>query len=317
MQQPVTPLKWDNFNHAALRDILNDLEIPYTDGWSNMMLRCFMDTTCMQHRKETLYLKCDDDNAGIWKCFRCDRRGFVDDLVRAWQGWDNIKTIRYLSRHQAYEDPNDCVRRTHQTVSDGDLNRYAYRHPYLYDRGLDEETCLRFQIGFDQDLWMITIPIFTPDHKLAAIKKRAIVEKNFQHLSTEYDRFSLFGIDHIKPRSIVWVAEGEIDAMFVDQMLRAYDFQNQGAIALSGAYLVDRGLEYLIDLEPVAFVNALDNDSEGQIAAQKLRARLAAVAPVVRLQYESEQTKDPNESTPKHLAAQARRAAAFVTKGTK
>ena len=305
-----------SFNHAALRDVLDDIGIDYTDGWDTLSMRCFMDETCLSHRRHTLGLKCDGDKAGVWFCLRCERRGYIDQLVCAWTGWHIFRAVRYLNKHQAYEDPNDIVRRTERSGIDGSdddvLRQFAYRHQYLYDRGFDEETCLRYRLGFDREFWMITIPLFTPDRKLAAIKKRAVTSKMFQYLQTDYDRYGLFGIDLIKPRSVLWITEGEFDAMSVDQMVRAYDFPNQGSISLSGKHLSERALEYIIDTEPSCIVDALDNDSEGRDAAKRMYCKLAAVAPVMQLHYETEQTKDPNESTPKHLALQARRAAAFV-----
>lgn len=306
------------FNHPALRDIFRELEIEFRDDYDNLVTRCFMNTECLGHRKPTLYLKCSGDKAGVWRCFRCERSGYVDDLIRAWTGWGVFRAGVYMFKHQAYEDPTDVVQRTYDPVVESDLRQYQYRHVYCYDRGLDEETCVRYQLGFDQNDWMITFPIFALDGKLMAVKKRAVTSKVFQYLPTVDHAMALFGLNLVPPGAILWVCEGEFDAMYVDQMLRSYGFSDQGAIALSGKHISDQVLPQLQAKSPVFFVLALDNDKEGQEALPKLHHKLVEIAPSMKLQYESEKIKDPNESSARYLAAQARKAQslAFNAKGS-
>ena len=39
-------------------------------------------------------------DAGIWRCFRCDRRGGVLDLVQAALGYDRAHALRWLAAHE-------------------------------------------------------------------------------------------------------------------------------------------------------------------------------------------------------------------------
>jgi hypothetical protein len=296
------------FNHPSLRDICKLIELPFEDNLRNLITRCLMDTTCLPHLKATLAIRCHGDSAGVWKCFRCERSGRIDELVRAWTGWGVFETARFLAAHQAYDDPHDDVDRVYEPVTADELRQYQYRHQYCYERKLDESTCLRYKLGFDQDSWMITIPVYGSDGALVAIKKRSVTTKTYIYLPASDYFLTIFGLNFVPVHSIVWLCEGEFDAMYVDQTLRRFGFGNQAALSIMGKKLPERLLPELTAKQPILFVDALDNDHEGREASQRLQAMLTSIAPCMRMRYEDEQTKDPNDSSEMHLAQQARRA---------
>jgi hypothetical protein len=296
------------FNHAALRDILRALAIEYYDGPQNFSMRCFVSPDCANHRKPTLYLRSDGPKAGVWHCFRCEARGYVDGLAAIKTGWDRQKVAAFLGKHQAYDDPNDAVRYVPRPVASVDLRKYAgQRHRYCSEeRHLTDETLDRYEISFDAERSAVIIPVYDPQRTLVAYKQRVVDYRYYNEVSVTGGR-AFFGIDKIKPKSIVWLCEGEFDAMYVDQCLRGA-FPHQGAIALSGKYLDERRLSALIALQPEMFVDALDNDEEGHKASAAMRDRLQQIAPVMRMHYEDSNVKDPNDSSPRQIVQQAHRA---------
>lgn len=290
------------FNHASIKVILRELDIDYHDGYKDMVMRCFMSESCKPHEKKTLYLNCDEQHpkCGCWHCFRCDKRGYIDSLVRAKTGWAEFRVYSFLLKNQAFFDPDDRVENAYVTVTTDLLDQYMYRHAYCYDRGLNEETLLRYGVGFDRAENEIVFPWYATDGRLAAIKKRAILTKYYRLLPTDDFVPTVFGIHLITKGSVIWITEGEFDAMFVDQSLREAGIRNQGAIALGGKDIQTRVLDQLMQPSPSLFVNALDNDDEGKEAATKLNHMLSQWVPCHRFKYH-EGVKDPNDSLPETI----------------
>lgn len=301
------------FNHAALRDILKALHITFRDRPEEFLMRCFVSPKCWAHRTPTLYLRHDGPRAGAWYCHRCNGTGFVNNLVAVKTGWDRQEISAFLNEHQAYDDPDDAVRQARPLAASVDLRKYtAQPHPYCSEeRHLTNETLRRYKIGYDLHQAAVTIPIYDAQHTLVALKRRQIDSKRYNVVTIQTGGGAFFGIDKIKPNSTVWLCEGEFDAMFVDQCLRDL-FQHQGAIALSGKYLTEQKLSALIALQPVMFVDALDNDGAGREASAAMRGRLERIAPVMRMDYEAFTVKDPNDSSPRQIVQQAYRANAFL-----
>lgn len=299
--------RW-RFNHAALRDILMAVSIEYWDGWHNFSMRCFASPDCADHRKATLNLRADGPKAGVWRCFRCERRGYVDRLIAIKTGWDRQRVVALLRAHQAYEDPSDAGRKPRRLIAPVDLRECTgRRHPYCSDeRHLTNETLDRYDVGYDHERSVVIIPVYDEQRTLVAYKERRIDSRRYNEVPVT-DRRAFFGIDKVNPNSIVWVCEGEFDAMYVDQCLR-YAFSHHAAIALSGKYLDERKLNALIKLQPLMFMDALDNDGAGHKASAAMRGRLERIAPVLRMDYEDFAVKDPNDSSPRQIIQQAYRA---------
>jgi DNA primase len=219
-----------------------------------------------------------------------------------------------LSLHEAYDDPNDPVQRSTRPVAAvDDPRKYTgLRHPYLWEeRHLTNETLDRYEVGYNQERLAVTIPIYDKQHALVGYKERRVDCRQYNEVPITEGR-AFFGIDKIKQHSIVWLCEGEFDAMYVDQCLRNA-LVGQGSIALSGRFVSEEKLSGLVTLEPLMFVDALDNDEEGRKASAAIRLRLEQIAPVMRMDYEDSAVKDPNESSPRQIVHQAYRANAYLT----
>ena len=61
----------------------------------------------------------------------------------------------------------------------GRLQEYAYRHPYLGERGISEEVQRQMKIGYDRFRQAVVIPWFDTNGRLVNIKYRKVSSKVF------------------------------------------------------------------------------------------------------------------------------------------
>ena len=65
-------------------------------------------------------------------------------------------------------------------ISDEELDKYRYIHPYLYERGLTDEIIERFDIGYDRERKEITFPVRDIEGKCVFIAGRSTERKFFR-----------------------------------------------------------------------------------------------------------------------------------------
>lgn len=65
-------------------------------------------------------------------------------------------------------------------ISDEELDKYRYIHPYLYERGLTDEIIERFDIGYDRERKEITFPVRDIEGRCVFIAGRSTERKFFR-----------------------------------------------------------------------------------------------------------------------------------------
>lgn len=65
-------------------------------------------------------------------------------------------------------------------ISDEELDKYRYIHPYMYQRGLTEEIIERFDIGYDRERKEITFPVRDIEGRCVFIAGRSTERKFFR-----------------------------------------------------------------------------------------------------------------------------------------
>ncbi len=65
-------------------------------------------------------------------------------------------------------------------ISDEELDKYRYIHPYMYQRGLTDEIIERFDIGYDRERKEITFPVKDLSGKVRFIAGRSVESKFFK-----------------------------------------------------------------------------------------------------------------------------------------
>lgn len=89
---------------------------------------------------------------------------------------NNVRNINvYSSNINRNYDSNDNTR----YITEEELDKYRYIHPYLYERGLTDEIIERFDIGYDRERDCITFPIKNIEGRVVFVATRSTKTKFF------------------------------------------------------------------------------------------------------------------------------------------
>jgi DNA primase len=296
MRQTVTSDAALDLTPGMIFNALDALEVDYTASDKEAVVHCpFHDDSGKPHCYVNVQAK-----PGVFQCFMSDCKAKGDFLAFVMQvtKWNGIKATTFL-RGVRRTVPVDLVRtiRPQMVQQDDPLGVYAYRHAYLYDRGLSEDTLQRFDIGYDRTQHAIVFPWFDRHGKLVAIKKRSVMDKRYDYAPGADLAHTLFGLHVVKTNAFLWITEGEIDAMSLDQVFRVAHFDNHFALALGGKEIRDSQIAALLERRPVAVVLMLDRDAVGQVSQEAIRKKLLGRVRVYTAGYPEGSAKDANELT--------------------
>ena len=137
-------------------------------------------------------------------CFTCGWSGGIEDMISELFGFVDSKygkswlikrfnTIEIESRPNILENFGGrknvrnsirCDNITNDTISnfitEEELDKYRYIHPYLYERGLTDEIIERFDIGYDRERKEITFPVRDIEGRCVFIAGRSTERKFFR-----------------------------------------------------------------------------------------------------------------------------------------
>lgn len=291
MSLPTSPEKQKPFSAAQIEHALIELGVEYDRGPKEAVTHCiFHNDTGKPNLYINLQLK-----PGVYHCFACEVRGSFDEFVRTKTGWTLTKTLQYLLQlRKTISFVEDTTRHVAPTPQESELDAYAFRHPYCYERGLTESTLQRFRIGYDKADESLTIPWFDLFGKLVTIKRRSVLTKRYTYPENVDLRAVMFGMQHVKMNSYVWITEGEFDAMYLDQCFRTAHFDKHFAVALGGKTLHDAAFAAICKRQPKQVVLLLDMDDHGRAAVNTITRKIIEYVSVAAPTYSA---KDPNELT--------------------
>ena len=78
-----------------------------------------------------------------------------------------------------YEKNRDLEEGDKTVITEEELDKYRYIHPYLYERGLTDEIIERFDIGYDRERDCITFPISDLQGRVVFVATRSVKTKFF------------------------------------------------------------------------------------------------------------------------------------------
>lgn len=226
-----------------------------------------------------------------YKCFSCDEHGDIFDLVgyieRLPKG-DFIKhynrTLKimrpYLDGNKPKKDREEYVPKFSIPTVPVDYTEYLHKchknvtqTDYFSNRGLSKKIIDRFNLGYDSEKNLVTIP-YNPDCK-------GYVHRILWDSDNKYCKFGneIFNIDALYDSSIdallfdskdyVFLCEGQIDALSFEEM-------GLSAIGFGGVNEISKLVERLKEKpSDKIFVLALDNDKAGRRATGKFIEELA------------------------------------------
>lgn len=142
-------------------------------------------------------------------CFACGWSGTIEEMISELYGYQDegkfgkrwlikrFNTIEIETRPNIMEGFNERNNRLNDRninrldnlnnnsvdntyISDEELDKYRYIHPYMYQRGLTDEIIERFDIGYDRERKEITFPIRDIEGRCVFVAGRSVESKFFR-----------------------------------------------------------------------------------------------------------------------------------------
>lgn len=223
-----------------------------------------------------------DVPAGTVHCFTCGWSGNLQTMISELMGRDDygIAGARWLIKNFAVVEVEQrpelklqfnrvTPAKSMNFITDEELDKYRYYHPYLAQRGISERTCDKFDIGYDPERDCITFPVKDENGNCLFVATRQIKNKFF-NLPKDIEKpvYGLYEIEADKLDEIL-ICESVFNAV------TAYQY-GRPAVALFGT---GNEAQYnkLRSLKCRKFVIALDPDDAGERGTQRLIIALGKI----------------------------------------
>ena len=305
----------------------NNIELiqKYKEGPTHIQICCPYHANGKEHRPSAGLRKED----GMFHCFACGEVhslqevisycfGHTDDIVGTF-GWQwllkNFATVQVEERKDVELDyirtiSNFGTNRLDNFVTEEELEKYRYIHPYMYKRGLTDEIIDLFDIGYDIDTNCITFPVRDISGRCLFIARRSVKTKFFNYPEgVEKPLYGLYEIEVVAKSGIhspsLW---GELitpsypdEVIVCESMLDALSFWTVGkcAVALNG---LGNELQFkqLRELPCRKIILATDMDERGLAARNRIRKNMNNRKIVTQYLFPKGR-KDANECTKEEL----------------
>ena len=331
--------------NCELSDILTELvsqlrvnNIPLIakqrDSGDHIQITCPYHSNGME-RKPSAGLRKSD---GIFHCFACGEVhslpevishcfGHDEDLIGTW-GWTwllkNFAIVQVEERKDVVLDFGSrsigYVNRSNQNnnrfngdkryITEEELDKYRYTHPYMYKRGLTDEVIELFDIGFDRSSDTITFPVRDKYGNCLFIARRSVHTKYFNYpegvekplygiyefykefMRTRLDIRNEFSDENLLTASEIIVCESMLDAF-------SFWTVDKYAVALNG---LGNELQFkqLRDLPCREIILATDMDERGLKARERIRKNMQNTK-IIAEYFFPEGRKDANDCTKDEL----------------
>lgn len=302
----------------------------YKEGPSHIQICCPYHANGMEKRPSAGLRKED----GMFHCFACGEVhtlqevisycfGYTDDVVGKF-GWQwllkNFATVQVEERKDVRLDFGrdrtvDSNIFNKSFVTEEELDKYRYTHPYMYKRGLTDEVIELFDIGYDAGTDCITFPVRDIFGKTLFIARRSVRAKFFNYpegvekplyglyeyyLNTGYfDKLIRIGNGEYGIGSVVKIQSPDI--IVCESMLDALSFWtvNKYACALNG---LGNELQFkqLRELPCRKIILATDMDDRGLAARKRIRQNMHNTKIITEYIFPKGR-KDANECTKEEL----------------
>ena len=222
-----------------------------------------------------------DMRTGIFHCFACQEVRSIEEFISFCFGHGNdikfgwnwlLKNFLTISVEERKDVPLDLNRKALYNVSEStkyvteeELDKYRYFHPYMYKRGLTDEVIEAFDIGYDKDTRCITFPVRDKQGRTLFIARRSVNSKYFNYpKEAEKPLYGLYELYQQRsfPSAII-ICESMLDALSFWTIKRC-------AVALNG---LGTELQYrqLRELPCRELILCTDMDEAGQKARKRIR----------------------------------------------
>ena len=192
-------------------------------------------------------------------------------------------------------------------VSEEELEKYRYVHPYMYERGLTDEVIELFDIGYDRDMQAITFPVRDIHGNCLFVARRSIKTKFFNYPEgVEKPLYGLYELNRKYPPFLTDVCGQKprshpTEVIVTESMFDALSFWTIGkdAVALNG---LGNELQFkqLRELSCRTIILATDMDETGLRARERIRMNMQNTK-IIGEYFFPKGCKDANECTKEQL----------------
>lgn len=310
----------------------------HKDGPTHIQICCPYHSNGMERRPSAGLRKSD----GIFHCFACNEThslsevishcfGHDDDVVGKF-GWQwllrNFATVQIEERKDISLDfsrysTNSSLGISNRNgsgvcdrgvsfVTEQELDKYRYFHPYMYKRGLTDEIIELFDIGYDASTKSITFPVKDINGNCLFIARRSVVSKFFNYpegvekplyglyelWKTYKNTLDSYRYDELKMYDFLKFPK---EVIVCESMLDALSFWTVGkyAVALNGVES-ELQIKQLKELPCRKIILATDSDEKGMLARQRIRKKIGNRKLITEYIFPKGR-KDANECTKEEL----------------
>jgi DNA primase len=279
----------DIHRFKTIRRITNHLQVscPFHKDGQEQKPSCGITTTDIRTGDKVV-------KAGTVHCFTCGQTCSLEEMISYLFGkndfgvfgmeWlrKNFLTVDYESRPEINLNlsRNKTVNKSNEYVSEEELEKYRYTHPYVYQRKLTDDIIEMFDVGYDDNfilknsnggeshLRCVTFPVRDISGKTLFIARRS-VDTKFFHYPSGVDKpvYGLYELSKIHPYpSEVIICES------IFNCLTCWVY-GKYAVALNGT---GTSMQYkqLLEMPTRKFILGLDPDKAGFRGREKLRKAL-------------------------------------------
>lgn len=93
---------------------------------------------------------------------------------------DNDRDNNDINRFKKHMQGDKSSEQYLGEITEEELDKYRYIHPYLYERGLTDEIIERFDIGYDRERKEITFPVRDIEGRCVFVAGRSVKSKFFR-----------------------------------------------------------------------------------------------------------------------------------------
>lgn len=226
-----------NYYNCTLNEVLDELAtqlqtngIPLLQKRKN--LQTHIQVQCPYHsggqeKKPSAGIRKED---GMFHCFACNEVhtlpevisfcfGKTDDILGKFGNKWLIKNFQHLETEQRQPIKLNMSRDKKQEkieyVTEEELDKYRYVHPYMYERGMTDEIIEIFDLGYDKTHGDITFPVRGINGNALFVARRHIKYKRYEYpRGVKKPLYGLYELSQLdEPANEVIVCEGMFDAL--------------------------------------------------------------------------------------------------------
>jgi len=171
------------------------------------------------------------------------------------------------------------------------LQEFAFKHPYLENRGIPFNVQRAFDIGFDPATKSVVIPWHNMKGEIVSWKHRKVTSKVFWYVKGGQPiRDHLYGIHWVVKRKAktAWIVESEIDALTLWS-------NGIPAVAIGTSILSKAKRDLILKSGIEKLVIATDNDEDGEKGKRSIIEQLSGFVVLSEVDWTGRKEKDIND----------------------